>query len=95
MASAPSSKSYGSHMMRDVDDCHFRIDLQDDAFQRPHQMIVRSVVRCECDDGVRQWILPPWVLSGEAAQAKWGGASYLFTLTNRCRAVKNARRHAM
>src|SRR5260370_2020898 len=46
-------------IVRDVHDGYIGIDLQDYAFQRSDKMVVRSVVSCECDDRVGQWILSP------------------------------------
>ena len=47
-------------MVRDVDNRDIRINLQDHAFQRPDQVVVRSVVRRQRNNLVSQWSLSAW-----------------------------------
>ena len=54
-------------MMCDVNDRHIRINLQDHAFQRADQMVVRSVVRRQRNDLVCQWSLSAWAFLQSAA----------------------------
>ena len=49
----------GRDVVRDVHDGHVGIDLEDDAFERANQMVVRAVISCQCNDRVGQWILSP------------------------------------
>ena len=42
----------GRHVMCDVHDRHFWIDLENDSLYGPDQMVVGTVVGSQCDDGV-------------------------------------------
>src|SRR5579872_2591018 len=77
-------------MMCDVNDRHIRINLQDHAFQRADQMVVRSVVRRQGNDLVSQWSLSAWAFcdSPRIVTQK----SHIFTLKDECERVKNAAR---
>ena len=46
------------NVMGDIDDRYFRIDLEDHAFKRADQVVVSSIVRCQCNNGVGHKLLP-------------------------------------
>src|ERR1700730_9039958 len=64
-------------VVRDVHDGYVGIDLQNYALQRSDQMVVGSVVSCERDDRVGQWILSARIICAlRSGGAAWHSAPF-------------------
>ncbi len=60
----------GQNAVGNIHDVHFGIDVQNHTLQHSNQMVVRSVIRRQCDDRPRQGLLPwfstPWMLQARS-----------------------------
>src|SRR5260370_38287540 len=79
----------GGKGVRDVHDRRFRIDFQDDALQRPPQVVIQSVIRSEGNNRVGQCKLPKVVSAGR--RKKMRAALRPLTLANAPCPVKTTR----